>query len=109
MSTKIFQIAAISGNTNSFGLRGVVIVARDGLAFEIGVSTGSHNPKLECGMHVKLDTVPPDEIIGDAVACFDWVTLRVADTGEHITCEIPRALPECPKHVVKSSWTKPRI
>lgn len=35
---KEFKIVAVSSNTNSFGLYGVVIVARDGMAFEIATS-----------------------------------------------------------------------
>lgn len=33
---KEFKVVAASSNTNGFGLRGYVLVARDGQAFEIG-------------------------------------------------------------------------
>lgn len=32
--TKPFKVVAISGNTNSFGLNGMVLVAKDGEAYE---------------------------------------------------------------------------
>lgn len=34
----LFKVVSISSNTNSFGLHGVVIVDKSGLAFEVGVS-----------------------------------------------------------------------
>ena len=35
---KEFKVVAVSTNTNSFGLRGVVMVARDGEAWQVGAS-----------------------------------------------------------------------
>lgn len=106
MNTKLFQIVAVSSNTNSFGLYGVVIVARDGLSFEFDASQGAHQPKLTVGQHVALDFVPEDETNSDAVTYFDWSTIRLHN-GERLTIEIPRTLPECPKHVLKTFWTEP--
>lgn len=104
MTTKLFQIVAVSSNTNSFGLNGVVIVARDGLAFEFG--TCNIYSKLAVGQHAELSLVPENELSNDSVACFDWSTIRLR-TGERFTVEIPRALPECPKKVVKTFWRDP--
>lgn len=106
MKTKIFQIVAVSSNTNSFGLHGVVIVARDGLAFEFGASQGAHQPKLAVNQHVALEFTPAEEHGADAVTCFDWGTIRLHN-GERFTVEIPRVLPECPKKVIKSFWKEP--
>lgn len=36
--TKEFKVIGVSSNTNSFGLRGVIIVAKDGEAWQGGVS-----------------------------------------------------------------------
>lgn len=41
---KHFKVVAISTNHNSFGLHGVVVVARDGQAYEVGASD-LHLPK----------------------------------------------------------------
>lgn len=106
MNTKLFQIVAISSNTNDFGLHGVVIVARYGLSFEFGASQGAHQPKLTVNAHVEIDFVPDCEIGGDAVACFDWSTIRL-HKGERFTVEIPRSLKQCPKKVLKAFWTEP--
>lgn len=34
--TKEFKVLTISGNTNAFGLRGVVMIAKDGEAWQVG-------------------------------------------------------------------------
>lgn len=38
LTWKTFIVAAISDNANSFGLRGVVIIAQDGQSYQLGVS-----------------------------------------------------------------------
>ena len=38
---KLFRVATVSANANSFGLRGVVLIAQDGQVFEVG--SNRHN------------------------------------------------------------------
>lgn len=75
MKTKQFIVASVSTNTNSFGLRGVILVARDGSAFEVG------------------QAYPPDKgkLITVAVDGSGHVT-----SSAQFTFEIPRRLPLCP-------------
>lgn len=37
--TKTFKVASVSENTNSFGLTGMILMARDGEAYEVGASS----------------------------------------------------------------------
>lgn len=82
---KKFKVAAISSNRNSFGLTGVVLVAKDGQAFEVG-SNDLHLPK-----EGDVLEVPTKAGIG-----LDWAKLGY---------EIPRALdPPAPPEVVEQVW-----
>ncbi len=45
MKTKSFRLIARSSNTNSFGLRGHVFMARDGQAFEVARPDGDHHAR----------------------------------------------------------------
>ena len=82
---KSFKVVAISGNRNSFGLKGVVLVARDGQAFEVG-SNDPHLPKE--GDVLEVPTKPG---IG-----LDWGGLGF---------EIPRKLNQpAPPEVVRQVW-----
>lgn len=51
--TKQFKIVATSRNTNSFGLHGIILIARDGEAWEIGVNY-MHAPSFKDGALVTL-------------------------------------------------------
>jgi len=33
-----FAVASVSDNTNSFGLRGIILISRTGVAYEVGAS-----------------------------------------------------------------------
>ena len=84
--TKQFKVAAVSDNTNSFGLYGVVLVARDGQAFEVGKSGYGSTPVWPCG------TV---------------LTLEVQDGNINFAAhgiEIPRQLPAAPPRHIKALW-----
>lgn len=83
---KDFKVVAVSSNRNSFGLKGVVLVARDGQAFEVG-SNNLHLPQRG-----DVLVVPTKPGIG-----LDWGSLGF---------EIPRALdPPAPPDVVQQVWS----
>ncbi len=85
------KVVAISDNTNGFGLRGHVLVARDGQAFEGGLN---HLHHLTVGQAINLEVVtdlPPDK--------FPSLTAMVG-----YGFEIPRKLPPAPPAVVKAVW-----
>jgi hypothetical protein len=52
---KEFKVVAASSNTNGFGLRGFVLIAKDGQAFEIGQHAFNPCvPVLEKGKTIKV-------------------------------------------------------
>lgn len=82
--TKAFTVASVSDNTNSFGLTGMILVAADGEAYEVGASY----------MHVKKK--------GDVVR-----VPVVGKTGRNFASlgfEIPRKLPDAPAGVIEEVW-----
>ncbi len=83
-----FVVAAISNNANSFGLRGHVLLAIDGRAFEAGRS--------DHGVYKRLN-------VGDVVGIQTDV-----DTGElnfgGSGWELPRTLPKPPQKVIDAAW-----
>lgn len=87
-----FIVASVSTNTNSFGLTGVVLVARNGEAFE--AATNTTGPfALKAGDMVALPIVcDNNSIMGPGR--YQWVS----STGR--TFEIPRRLDDCPRQVV---------
>jgi hypothetical protein len=89
-----FRIAAISSNTNAFGLRGVVLVSRSGVAFS--AATYIHPGwGLAVGNDVFLRIVAP-KAPKDSINRYHWVTL-----GGRVF-EIPCPLPKAPRPVVRS-------
>ena len=78
---KQFKVAAISDNTNSFGLYGVVLVARDGQAFEVGTTS----------------LWPHGQVLSLTA---EGTSFNFAEHG----IEIPRALPAAPPKVIKEVW-----
>ncbi len=81
--TKAFKVAAISSNRNGFGLRGVVILAKDGTAWEFG-SSDYHLP-------TRFSTIRlPEDEDGSSFALLGW--------------EIPEKLPKAPRKVVREVW-----
>lgn len=87
-TTKSFRVAAISSTTNSFGLTGHVLIARDGAAFEVGRSRGPWNPGWDKGTDVNI---PVDE--------------KGQPEWAKVSCEIPRALPVAPANIVKEIFS----
>ena len=78
-----YRVIAVSDNTNSFGLHGVVVVSPRGEAWRLG-SNGLHLPK-------KGDELNP-EMTGDGP---EWGKLGF---------EIPERLENAPEAVVKEAW-----
>lgn len=81
---KPFKVAAVSRNTNCFGLRGMVIMAADGEAYEVGAN--SLNARLK-GSTLKVP------IVG-----------RNGRGFSRLGFEIPRRLPTAPAGVLREVW-----
>jgi hypothetical protein len=87
---QMFLVASVSTNVNSFGLNGVILVARDGEALE-AATYAMENFAIEKGEFVTLPIAKPgttDE------TRYGWVSTA----GR--TFEIPRALPKCPENAL---------
>ena len=82
---KRFKVAAVSNNANSFGLKGVVAIAKDGQAFEVGASA----------LYVPVE----GRVLGVPVEGGSLVWARLG-------FEIPRELERAPKKVVKQVWAQ---
>ena len=83
MNTKLFKVASVSSNTNSFGLYGMILIAQNGEAWEVGANY----------LNVKKK--------GDIVHGDNWASYGF---------EIPRQLkPDAPKEVVKEVWKVEKI
>ena len=85
---KPFRVAAVSENTNSFGLYGHILVARDGEAFQAGASV--HHRRQQ-GETVLLKKMP------GAADYRNWAELGF---------EIPEAMPLCPRDVLDQVWSE---
>jgi len=85
-----FKVASVSHNANSFGLHGVIIVAKDGTAYEIGVGS-LYKPKkgVVWTAEVSVGSGNIQSIHG-------------------IGFEIPTRLNKAPQEVIDAVWeTKP--
>jgi hypothetical protein len=84
MSTKSFKVASVSSNRNSFGLTGLILIARDGEAWEVGANY--------------LNVKAKGEVISVPIG---------GRHGRHFDClgfEIPTPLPHAPEGVVAEVW-----
>jgi len=52
--SKAFKVASVSSNIGSFGHRGVILIARDGEAWEIGISASPPTKQLVKGQIVNI-------------------------------------------------------
>lgn len=57
MDSKRFKVAAVSSNTNSFGLREHVLIAKDGEAWKCLVNS-LHTLKVGCYISLPYETQP---------------------------------------------------
>ena len=81
---KVFKVATLSSNRNSFGLRGMILIARDGEAWEVATNDLNAKPK---GTLFVVATDNENR---------DWSKYGF---------EIPRRLkPDAPAGVVKEIW-----
>jgi hypothetical protein len=81
---KRFKVAAVSSNSNSFGLTGMVLVARDGTAYQVGASD----------LHLRRK--------GSVIAV--PITGRRCLNFAQLGFEIPERLPQAPSAVVAEVW-----
>lgn len=81
--TKDFKVVAVSSNQNSFGLYGVVLMSKDGEAWEAAHGT-LELPKRGDVLTVSMDPGGPN-----------WAALGF---------EIPRQMPKPPQDVIKQVW-----
>lgn len=87
---KAFKVAARSSNKNSFGLRGHILIAEDGEAWEIAVSDLGATKLARTGtIRLPMHT---GALMPSLRLCF----------------ELPRKLPNAPLNVVRSVWTPVR-
>ena len=78
-----FKVVAVSVNTNTFGLRGVVLLARDGTIYQVGAS------HLHVPQQGQVINVP-----GEADN-LNW---------GHVGYEIPERLADAPPAVIAEVW-----
>lgn len=86
------KVAAVSSSSNSFGLRGHVLIGRSGLAIELGLN---HLNSLKAGQVVSIPVSKSDVKSKDA---FAYAASR------KLGGEISRPLPRAPKKVSLSVW-----
>lgn len=84
-TAKEFKVASVSSNRNSFGLRGMILVARDGEAWQVAANNLNEKKK--------------------------GTVLRVPTFGgkadfSHLEFEVPERLSDAPPGVVKEVWGK---
>jgi hypothetical protein len=83
LETTTFKVAAVSENTNSFGLRQIIVISREGEAYAIH----RHDPP-EKGSVLHLP------VVGGMV---------VSTSGYHF--EMPRKRSKAPQSVIYDLWT----
>ena len=87
---KSFKVAAVSKNTNSFGLHGVLLVAEDGECWQIGMS------------YINIESA---NLKGHST-----VEQITHENGEKhfvgISYEIPEQLPKAPRPVINELYEK---
>jgi hypothetical protein len=55
MNPKAFRVAAISTNTNSFGLRGHILMNRDGVTYQVGRSDYNGEDRWKVGQIIMAE------------------------------------------------------
>lgn len=80
------KVVSVSSNTNSFGLSGIILMARDGRVWEVG----------HCQQPVAWSK-------GD-IRFFPVQNFHENDCPRFDGCEIPRALPSAPQSIIDVVW-----
>lgn len=88
---KLIKVVSISSNANSFGLKGHVLVAKDGEAWEVGRSAYTTEP-YKVGDIITVEY--PDTMKPEARSPL-WYRGGF---------EIPRKLDTCPPKLLKQFW-----
>lgn len=93
METQTFKVAAVSENTNSFGLRGMILMRENGVTYQVGANY------LRVKKVGETVTVPCDwnevDPMGDPMVNYHFYSLGF---------EIPERLPDAPENVVREVW-----
>lgn len=98
-----FRLLTKSTKTNSFGLRGCILVAKDGEAWEVAVADDYRSPVYGHDYLVRTPTpayfnLPPGE---RDYASQDDMTV---DTWSCLGWELPHRLNKAPQKVVDKAW-----
>lgn len=80
------KVVSVSSNTNSFGLSGIILMARDGRVWEVG-----HHQQPDTWSKGNVRFFPVQNFFENNCPRFDG-------------CEIPRALPKAPQSVIDVVW-----
>jgi hypothetical protein len=96
MATKLFKVASISSNANSFGLHGHILLAEDGETWQVcRRRSGTYPTQWERGEIVEVPVVV-DRLT--EVERLNWDALH---------CEVPQALPDAAANIVAEIWGHP--
>lgn len=85
-------VVAVSDNTNSFGLSGVVVIDREGNAWRLGINL--HSPPR------------PEFRPGWVIPAMLTSTGDIVPSSFPVTFEIPERLPKMPDELKKQEWDK---
>ena len=93
---KTFRLYECSMNRNSFGLRGAILVARDGEAWEVGAND------INCPQRYKDYNcpTPTPAYFAHADRRFNTQDDVTAGTFAKLGCEIPRRLPPACQEII---------
>lgn len=101
---KAFRLVTVSHNRNSFGLRGCILVAEDGEAWEVGTND------MNCPQVARdyLVPQPTSAYFAHPESTRDFADQDAVTAGQWSRqgWEIPRRLPDCPADAVALVWHK---
>lgn len=83
---KPFKVAMVSSNSNSFGLRNMILIAKDGEAWSVCASA-MHFREKGTTIHIPLT---------------EWLETQIVSSKYPF--ELPNKLPRAPVNVVEEAW-----
>lgn len=92
---KVFKVAAVSENTNAFGLKGIMLVAEDGTTYQVAMSAYGSQPLWQVGETV---SVPTNSYKGLVMGEEGGLTFA------HLGVEIPQRFPDRNKSGIEKVW-----